>query len=737
MKGFNHAIRVVLVFALIFIVTHSIWANQNPATPELSRNSISFQSFEIVFIETSPEAVTTVYNPGLINSQKDNFIENLYPNIDLHVISMPENEFAFQWFVRPGGNPENIRFEFHRENEKATVKNSNGDLIVNLKDCIIKIHGLRAFQGIQQISCAFIPDGSYIGLQTGDYDPAKTLIIDPMVTTLMYSSFFGGNSDDVATDLAIDINGDIIVSGFTNSVDFPMTATGFDTSYNGGANDVFVCKFDNTLTTLLGSTFIGGINDEKPESLQLDGQGNVYLAIRTKSPDLPVTANAFKDTINIDSSRLITELYAVKLNGDLSQVVSASYIWEVETGSYGQVACMLDNKGNIYFTGSTPHKNFPVGNTGFDTSFSGAADGFILRMDTAFATVKSGTFIGDSLEDHLFDMYFDGSDLFVTGMSKSPGFPIAGNPYQDTLIGGFDIVVCRLNADLSVLKASTFFGKIDFDRGIGISEDNNGNLLITAQTNSDSLPLGTGVIKDTIFYGDGNTKNDMIDVYLATLTKDLDAVLNGTYFGGENIDYAFAQASDASGFIYLGGETYSENFRVSPDAFDTSFGGQTEGFISKVSADFTLLPESGFLGGLKNEHVAGVALNANDEVFITGTTNSDDFPLSDDANDTIKKGNTDIFLMKTSMPATGIQKPADPVHNAFIAGEYLVIDLNNLAYTGYEIYDLQGRMIMQNSMGLMPQGQSRFQLQNLQNGYYLVRVRMGNEIKTLKWVNLH
>ena len=100
---------------------------------------------------------------------------------------------------------------------------------------------------------------SRYGFKIGRYNTDYPLVIDP----LLASTFIGGGSYDYATAVAIDSSGDVYVAGYTSSAEYPTTAAAFDGSFNG-ERDVFLSKFDSKLTTLLASTFIGGVVMTEP-----------------------------------------------------------------------------------------------------------------------------------------------------------------------------------------------------------------------------------------------------------------------------------------------------------------------------------------------------------------------------------------------------------------------------------------------------------------------------------------
>jgi uncharacterized protein (TIGR03437 family) len=128
--------------------------------------------------------------------------------------------------------------------------------------------------------------------------------LDPTGKKLLYLSYLGGRTNDAATAIAIDSQGNAYVTGFTDSIDFPTTSGALQTQLAGDGGlgdylfygDAFVSVVNPTGTALLYSSFFGGNRDERPFGVAVDAGGNVYVVGNTVSTDLPVTANALQKT---------------------------------------------------------------------------------------------------------------------------------------------------------------------------------------------------------------------------------------------------------------------------------------------------------------------------------------------------------------------------------------------------------------------------------------------------------
>jgi hypothetical protein len=194
-----------------------------------------------------------------------------------------------------------------------------------------------------------------------------------------------------------------------------------------------------------------------------------------------------------------------------------------------------------------------------------------------------------------------------------------------------------------VLSYSTFLGGSGGNAGNGIAVDASGQAYITGRTRSNDFRTTPGAF-DRTFNG-GYT-----DVFVVKLNATGSAFLYATYLGGNGNEIGNAIAIDRSGHASVTGTTSSPDFPTTPGAFNTTFNGggpfgPTDAFVAKFDSGGALL-YSTFLGGKGDDSGNGVAMDGSGNTYITGTTNSANFPTTSGAFNKTLNGGEDVFVAK-------------------------------------------------------------------------------------------
>ena len=311
---------------------------------------------------------------------------------------------------------------------------------------------------------------------------------------LLYSTYLGGNEQDIGEAIAVDSKGKAYITGFTRSPNFPTSPSAFQTAIGGGTcgdppntfpcPDVFVAKIDTNQSgadSLVYSTYLGGRDEDVPSAIAFDDDGKAYVTGETLSPNFP-TQHPFQPNL-----RGPQNAFVAKLNEDGSALLYSTYL-----GGNGEdtgFGIALDDARNIIVAGCANSRNFPTMNALQPMHAGGPFDAFVAKFNPAGDELIFSTYLGGSGLDIAFFMALDDDgNIYLVGDTNSPNFPIE-NPLQRNFGGGArDAFVAKLTSDGSALEFSTYLGGSRTDQGFGIAVDRRGNAYVTGQTRSDDFP---------------------------------------------------------------------------------------------------------------------------------------------------------------------------------------------------------------------------------------------------------
>ena len=235
------------------------------------------------------------------------------------------------------------------------------------------------------------------------------------------------------------------------------------------------------------------------------------------------------------------------------------------------------------------------------------------------------TYLGGSNWDHGYAIAVDGSgNAYVAGDTFSSNFPTL-NPIEGSLHGPDygDAFVAKLSANGTLLY-STYLGGGNSDIAYGIAVDSSGNAYITGQTTSFDFP--------TVNAYQSSRNGSNTDAFVAKLNATGSALVYSTYFGGSNIDVGNCIAVDSSGNAYVAGGTWSTDFPLINPAYSTflGLGYQYHVFVAKFNTSGTPV-YSTYLGGDEYEAAYGIDVDNAGNIYVTGVTESDNFPTTSGA----------------------------------------------------------------------------------------------------------
>ena len=429
------------------------------------------------------------------------------------------------------------------------------------------------------VACAYqLYDEFDFGFElTGDYSTEFPIVIDPI---LQYATYLGGSGIDIGQGIAVDSQGHAYVTGYTYSLDFPVTPGAFQTTIAGSYN-VFITKFSSDGASLIYSTYLGGSGLDNGYSISLDTQNNAYITGSTGSIDFPTTPGAFQTTRG--------GIFVTKLASNGESLVYSTYLGDnVADIGYG---IAVDLQGCAYVVGTTLSIVFPTTPGAFQTVFplSALYAGFVTKFSTDGGSLVYSTYLSGEGYNYCLDIDLDAYGYaYITGQTDGD-FPVTAGAFQTTATNT-SAFVTKLSIDGSTLAYSSLFGGTSFTQGTGISVDSHGSAYVVGNTSSIDFPVTPDAFLTT--YGGG-----IADSFVSRFTPSGGSLIGSTFLGGYNADYGSHISVDMQGHAYIIGSTFSPNLPTTPNVAPSTLRGDTDSFISIFSADLTNLLVSYYLGG--------------------------------------------------------------------------------------------------------------------------------------------
>ncbi len=393
---------------------------------------------------------------------------------------------------------------------------------------------------------------------SGDGGGSLSYVSDAFLTklnpdgTLSYSTYLGGQGEDVGTGIAVNGDGFVYVTGWTGSGNFPVTAGAYDTVLNNTEGFVTKLAPDGTLqpasTQLSYSTFLGGSATDYAYAIAVDAAGQAYITGKTNSVDFPV-ANAAQSVIGGGY-----DAFVARLNAAGTGLVYSTFLGGSNTDNGSAIALSVAGDGSVsaHVTGSTDSSDFPLQGA-YQTVLGGGVDAFVTKLNAAGTAFDYSTYLGGNGNDYGYGIGLDslasGWNVYVTGSTASTNFP--------TTTGAF---------------TGAFVSKLDLDAG---------NQLVYSTNPGGSSGNAIAVTSAGNAYVAGANGDD-------AFVTQLDAAGASQVYtfglGGTGADSAYGIALDGSGNVYVTGSTASTDFPTTPGAVQAAFGGgPTDIFVSKIA----------------------------------------------------------------------------------------------------------------------------------------------------------
>jgi len=364
-----------------------------------------------------------------------------------------------------------------------------------------------------------------------------------------------------------------------------------------------------------------------------------------------------------------------------------------ENVSFDFVGVAVDASGNVYVTGDTDSMDFPTTPGVVQPTFNSTShfkdDVFVTKLNAAGTGILYSTYLGGSEDESGIDIAVDpAGNAYITGETESSDFPITPGAFQPTLNGRGEVFIAQLNAEGTALLYASYLGGDGEDGGREIELDASGKIYITGTTASPkgSIPFPTSAGAFDVTCDNGATPTTPCkasDAFVTVLDLSLpNPMVYSTYLGGSLGENSFSGdvaglAVDASGNLYMTGETFSHDFPTTATAFQPSSGGGADVFVTKLDPSASgpaSLVYSTYLGGNHDDHGHALDVDASGNVYVTGATRSFNFPTSPGAfqilfgsfsNLSTNEDFDDAFVVKLNPSASG---PASLIYSTYLGG---------------------------------------------------------------------
>jgi hypothetical protein len=339
----------------------------------------------------------------------------------------------------------------------------------------------------------------------------------------------------------------------------------------------------------------------------------------------------------------------------IDPLIYSTYIGGNDSETANGIA--IDGSGNAYITGETYSTDYAITPGAFQTTGGGSnnIDVFVTKLNSTGTGLIYSTYIGGSVDDFGYAISIDDSgNAYITGFTWSTDYDITPGAFQTIKEAGYDVFVTKLNSTGTGLIYSTYMGGSDYDFGYAISIDDSGNAYITGYTRSTDFDITPGAFQTTKQFG--------ADVFVTKLNSTGTGLIYSTYIGGSFDEIGYSIALDGSGNAYITGDTGSTDYDITPGAFQTTKGANSDVFVTKLNSTGTGLIYSTYIGGSSGDYGNAIAIDGSGNAYITGYTLSPDYDITPGAFQTSNEGFNDVFVTKLNSTGTGL------IYSTYIGG---------------------------------------------------------------------
>ena len=565
---------------------------------------------------------------------------NVYEGIDIEFLISStqagnESGFKYNFIVHPGANVADIKLQVN--GAKSTQIKPSGALEISSSDFTLEDRIPLSYELDQTekmgatITAKFVKfSKDEIGISTDGYDVSKTLVIDPV----SWSTYYGGESNDLSSALKTDKNGNVYIGGRTNSVGGIATAGAYKNIHTSNAEyDVFLAKFSAT-GSLIWATYYGGAGDEILYEIEVDKFDNVIIGGLTTSTSDIATAGSLQTIYGGASDGYIAKFSST------GALIWASYLG-YQSNDY-VTTIDSDKDGDLYVGGVSGSAVTLSPGTYKDTN-SGLADVLLVKLK-ANGSFVFATFYGGSTNEMLNELCVDSNkNCYLVGYTSSSWGIATPGAFQSTSYAGVDAFIAKFDSTGNRVVSTYCNGNL-YDNLQHIRIDLSGNLMICGYTASKTGMTTTGAYQTT--FSGGN-----YDGWLLKFDSNLQRIW-ATYVGGNNDDVFQTLAITPDSNVIMYGQTNSGTGLSTGGGFQTSLVGAYDTYIFKTDQHGNRLWSS-YFGSTNQENAREVDVDPSGNAYFLGDTYSNSGIATNGAYQTIQGGSQDAFLMKYVEPSAG------------------------------------------------------------------------------------
>jgi hypothetical protein len=513
-------------------------------------------------------------------------VRDIYPGVDQRWY-LEDSRPRYDFIIRPGADPRRIRLRYEGASSLQTT--DFGGIVYWTALGMVEERGLRADQDGVEVPIRAVTYGNEVRFQLGPYDRSRTLVIDPIVWSLTIE----GSGNDYGLDVALTRNGAPVVSGYTDSPDFPTTH-----GSRPGGFDAFVAKLNPDGSSITWCTYFGGNGIDTVQALVLRPDGSPLIAGDTTSGDLPEKRNGLTTR----------DAFVAELSPDGREVVWSRYIGGGNNmvGSYAAATDLALTTGGSPVLAGYSHFAHLEGSL---NDLASPLDAFVSVLEPDGSKVRWTRYFGGAQRDSATSVAIrpDGS-VAIAGATESRNLPNSRNAASTASSNQEDGFVAVISDDGTRLLWSRYVGGSSYDTVNGLCIGGDGSPILAGHTQSNDLPMSRNV-----------SPSLASSAFVSRFSSNGHDCAWSSYIGSHQLDwggeYGYDLVLGPGESLAIAGVAESSNLSGRRNEYQ----GSGDGFVAMLLADGAVL-WTAYVGGWFWDASIGLAIRPNGAIVTTGVT---------------------------------------------------------------------------------------------------------------------